>query len=298
MNTVISELQAAPIAVSADRLPDSTRIEYARFLVSDLSSSLHFYRDLVGLNETWSRDNTTALSASPDGAPVVLLTEDRTAQPRPSHSAGLFHMALLYPTRRDLAAAFMRLHNQGRQFHGFADHGVSEALYMADPDGNGVELYFDKPREQWPRRNGELEMVTEPLDLENLLAELTSEPQQISDQKLGIGHMHLQVTNLQAAEAFYVETLGFTITQSSFPGALFTAAAGYHHHIGLNVWNSRNGAQSKEGTRGLVQFGIRVGSRDVVQSIAVRLRNTPHWLKETEQGILVRDTDNIRMEII
>ena len=124
----------------ADRLPDSTRIEYAQFLVPDLTSSLHFYRDLVGLSETWSRGNTSALSASKDGSPLVLLTEDRTAKRRPAHSAGLFHLALLYLTRRGLAAAFMRLREHDWQFHGFADHGVSEALYMVDADGNGTSF--------------------------------------------------------------------------------------------------------------------------------------------------------------
>jgi catechol 2,3-dioxygenase len=282
----------------ADRLPDSTRIEYAQFLVPDLSKSLHFYRDLVGLIETRSRGNTTALSASKDGSPLVLLTEDRTARPRLAQSAGLFHLALLYPTRRDLAAAFMRLHEHDWRFHGFADHGVSEALYLADADGNGIELYVDRPPEDWPYKNGELEMVTEPLNLENLLSELKSPSPQQPANGLTIGHIHLQVTNLRSAEEFYHEILGFSVTQQSFPGALFVAAGGYHHHIGLNVWNSKAGSPSKQGTAGLGRFGIRVGSRDVVESLAARLRKTPYWSKDSEGGIMVHDADNIQIEII
>ncbi|MCX6144516.1 MAG: VOC family protein [Ignavibacteriales bacterium] len=226
---------ASSVIEVANRLPDSTRIEYAQFLVPDASDSLQFYTHLVGLSETWSRGNTIALSASKDGTPLVLLTEDRTAKLPPAHSAGLFHLALLYPTRRDLAAAFKRLREYGWQFHGFADHGVSEALYMADADGNGIELYVDRSPEQWPYRNGELEMITEPLDLESLLSELKSPSQRQSGSGLTIGHIHLQVTSLQSAEEFYRETLGFDVTQRSFPGALFVAAGGYHHHIGLNV---------------------------------------------------------------
>jgi len=282
----------------ADRLPDSTRIEYAQFLVPDLAKSVHFYKDLVGLNHISTRANTIALSASKGGAPLVLLTEDRTANRRPARSAGLFHLALLYSNRRDLAAAFMRLHEHDWKFHGFADHGVSEALYMADVDGNGIELYVDRPREQWPRKNGALEMVTEPLDLENLLSELKSPSPQPSENGLAIGHIHLQVTNLETAEEFYQDTLGFDVTQRSFPGALFLAAAGYHHHIGLSVWNSTGGSPMKEKTAGLVRFGIHVGSAETVQALAARLRKTTHWSGESERGIVLNDADGIQIEII
>jgi catechol 2,3-dioxygenase len=289
---------ASPTAEVAERLPGSTRIEYAEFKVPDRTKSLHFYRDLVGLSQTWSRGNTTALSASKDATPLVLLTEDRIAKLRPAQSAGLFHLALLYPTRKDLAAAFTRLHADGWQFHGFADHGVSEALYLADVDGNGIELYIDRPREQWPYKNGKLEMVTAPLDIDNLLSELKSPPQQQLENRLTIGHIHLQVTDLESAEAFYHETLGFNVTQRSFPGALFVAAGEYHHHIGLNVWNSRGGSPSKEGTVGLVRFGIQVGSTHTVQALSARLQKTPYWLKESERGFFVHDADNIEIEII
>jgi catechol 2,3-dioxygenase len=191
----------------------------------------------------------------------------------------------------------MRLREDGWQFHGFADHGVSEALYMADADGNGIELYIDRPREQWPYKNGELEMMTEPLDLEHLLSELKRPSQEQSEIRLAIGHIHMQVTNLQSAEEFYHETLGFIVTQRSFPGALFVAAGGYHHHIGLNVWNTRGGSPSKEGTAGLVRFGIRVDSSDTVRALSARLRKTPYWLKESDRGIMVHDADNIEIEI-
>jgi catechol 2,3-dioxygenase len=290
--------QGASLIEGTNRLPESTRIEYAQFLVPELNDSLHFYRDLLGLRETWYRGNTKALSASTDGTPLVMLSEDRAARPRPIRSAGLYHLALLYPTRRDLAAAFMRLHEQDWKFHGFADHGVSEALYTADADGNGIELYVDRPRDRWPSTNGELEMVTKPLDLDNLLSELGGNSQPESDERLTIGHIHLQVTNLQSADVFYHETLGFDVTQRSFPGALFVAAGGYHHHIGLNVWNSRGGSPSKEGTAGLVRFGIRAGSNGSAQALLARLRKTPNWLRETERGIIVHDADNIEIEIL
>jgi catechol 2,3-dioxygenase len=283
---------------AAHRLPDSARIEYAQFLVPNVPQSLRFYRDLVGLNELWSRGETTALAAARSENPLVLLTEDRTARPRPARSAGLYHLALRYPTRRDLASAFMRLHTDGWQFHGFADHGVSEALYMADADGNGVELYTDKPHEQWPVRNGELEMVTEPLNLDGLLSELTHPSPGPAGRTVTIGHVHLQVTDLQSSEIFYHDILGFDVMQRSFPGALFVSAGGYHHHIGLNVWNTRSGSRFKEGTAGLVKFGVHVGSGDALQSLSTRLQSTPYWSRESEMGITVHDPDNIQIELL
>jgi catechol 2,3-dioxygenase len=281
-----------------DRLPDQTRIDYAQLLVPDLSKSIPFYRDMVGMSEIWSRGNTTALSAAKEGTPLVLLTEDKTVMARPPRSAGLYHLALLYPSRRDLAVAFKRLFEGGWKFHGFADHAVSEALYMADADGNGIELYADRPREQWPYRNGMLDMTTESLDLESLMSELRNPPEQESGSGPTIGHIHLQVTSIKSADAFYHETLGFDVTQGSFPGALFLAAGGYHHHIGLNVWNSEGGSPSIDGRAGLVRFGIRLHSPDGLQAIAARLRKTPYWSKESERGILVHDTDNIQIEIL
>lgn len=293
-----SDFQHASLVTEvADRLPESTRIEYAHLLVRSATDSLPFYKDLVGLTEVWSRGNTTALSSSKDGSPLLLLTEDRAAALRPARSAGLFHLALLYPMRRDLAAAFVRIHEHGWQFGGLADHGVSEALYMADKEGNGIELYADRPRAQWPYKHGELEMITEQLDLNNLLSELNSPPLPQSENGLTIGHIHLQVTNLHSADEFYHQILGFDPTQRSYPGALFVAAGGYHHHIGLNVWNSRGGLSSKEGTAGLVRFGIRLGASDAVPSFSARLRKTPYWSKESEQGIIVHDADDIQIEI-
>jgi catechol 2,3-dioxygenase len=295
VNNVSTE---SPVISAAEQLPGTTRIAYAQFVVNDAPASVHFYKDLVGLEPIWSRGSTTALAATTEGEPVVFLTQDRAARQKAPHSAGLFHMALLYPSRRDLAEAFTRLHGEAWQFQGFADHGVSEAIYLADAEGNGVELYVDKPRSEWPVRNGELQMVTDPLDLDDLLAELNKPTQPRQEAGLSIGHMHLQVTDLKAAGAFYNEALGFAVTQRSFPGALFVAAGGYHHHIGLNVWNSRGGSPAADGTLGLVRFGIRPGSLEAVQSLAARLRNTQHWLKTTDHGILVRDRDNIQLEIL
>ena len=292
--------QPTTIAPSTEsQLPDSTRISYAQLCVSDSGQALRFYRDLLGLVEIRSEGNTTSLSASATQKPLLLITEDPDAKPRDARSPGLFHLALLYPRRKDLAAILKRLTLHRWPFQGFADHGVSEALYLADPDGNGVELYVDRPRAEWLYRNGQLEMVTEPLNLEDLLSELNrpGENELPYPQGVSIGHIHLQVSSLRAAEEFYHKALGFDITQRNFPGALFLSAGGYHHHLGVNVWNSRGTSPAPADSRGLTRFGIHLGNEQALQSLAEQFRSTPFWVKDSIDGFVVHDGDNIHINI-
>ncbi len=290
---------AKPPSADTRRLPDALKIQYAHFRVSDLGQAIRFYKDLLGLVETQSDGGTLTLSASGSSEPLLRLTEDIAAKPRQALSPGLFHLALLYPTRKDLAAAFKQLYIHRWPFQGFANHGVSEALYLADADGNGIELYRDLPRGQWPYRNGELQMVTEPLDLEDLMSELSA--QGIDDTRtsegLSIGHIHLQVSDLHRTEEFYHNALGFDVVQRSFQGALFLSAGGYHHHIGANVWNSRGITPAQDGGLGLVRFGINLGDEQNRQELAVRLRQTSNWVSESGEGFVVRDADHIHIEI-
>jgi catechol 2,3-dioxygenase len=281
------------------RLPDSSKIQYAHFRVSDLDQALGFYKDLLGLVETHSDGRTLTLSASGSSEPLVRLTEDHGARPRQTRSPGLFHLALLYTTRKDLAAAFKQLYVHRWPFQGFANHGVSEALYLADTDGNGIELYRDLRREQWPYRNGQLEMVTEPLDLDDLLSELDGKESQdtLTSEGLSIGHIHLQVSDLPRAEEFYHAALGFDVVQRNVPGALFMSAGGYHHHIGANVWNSRGTTPAQDGGLGLVLFGISLGDEQSRLELAARLRPTSNWVSESGKGFVVRDADHIQIEI-
>ena len=298
MNSV--SLEPSTIALrTARQLPDSTRISYAQLCVADSGQALRFYRDLLGLVEIRSKGNTTSLSASATQKPLLLITEDPDAKPRDVRSPGLFHLALLYPRRKDLAAILKRLTLHRWPFQGFADHGVSEALYLADPDGNGVELYVDRPRAEWLYRNGQLEMVTEPLNLEDLLSELNrpGENELPYPQGVSIGHIHLQVSSLRAAEEFYHKALGFDITQRNFPGALFLSAGGYHHHLGVNVWNSRGTSPAPAHSRGLTRFGLHLGNEKVLRSLAEQLRSTPFWVKDSIDGFVLHDGDNIHIDI-
>ncbi len=281
-------------------LPTSTRIAHAHFRVSSLENSLGFYRDLVGLTVLTANGKSLILSESAEGLPVLYLTEDPDAERGNPHSPGLFHMALLYPERKDLAFALKRLYERRWPLQGFADHGVSEALYLADADGNGVELYVDRQRDAWPYRNGELQMVTEPLDVESLLFEASSRDWKNPAPGSGpsIGHMHLQVSDLQKAEQFYQGVLGFDITQRNFPGALFMSAGGYHHHIGVNTWNSRGGSPANAKAKGLLSFALQLNDSQFTQALYQQTRHTEFWVGESDHGFILHDGDNIQIEIL
>ena len=204
--------------------------------VADLARSVDFYTRQLGFVVARASPAHASLATS-SGAPALLaLTEDRAAPPAPGDAAGLFHAALLLPTRAALGAWLTHATRAGLAFEGFSDHGVSEALYFSDPDGNGLEFYSDRPRAAWPfSAHGELAMTTQRLDVSSLLAAAT--PASTAPLALARwGHLHLRVTDLDRSEAFYRAQLGLAVTQGSYPGARFLAADGYHHHLGLNTW--------------------------------------------------------------
>lgn len=279
-------------------LPSSTGISSITLQVPNVEESLRFYRDLLGFVVKEAEGSRIALSPGQHDTPVVFLIEKRNAIPRPPRTTGLFHVAFLFPGRKELAEAFQRLYEHGWPFQGYADHGVSEALYLADPHGNGIELYADRPRDQWPYRNGELQMVTAPLDLDSLLAEIgTKEEAASSAGSPRIGHIHLNVSDLGKAKRFYHDLLGFAVTQETFPGALFVAAGGYHHHLGLNVWNGRGAPGAPPDAIGLVQFGIQVPDNPFVHQLAGRFQEKGIPVEMQSNGFVTRDFDGISIMI-
>ena len=207
-----------------------------------------------------------------DGSPLVELVPGPDAPSRPPRSTGLFHLALLVPTRADLARTLRRVAGSGWPLSGASDHLVSEALYLSDPEGNGIELYRDRPRDEWPIAGDSVEMATLPLDLESLLGEPGGETAAVSmPEGTILGHVHLQVADLDAAEAFWVDALGLDVTARGYPGALFTSAGGYHHHVGLNTWAGPGAPSPPPGARGLVRFEVVLPDDDAVDEAAQRL---------------------------
>ena len=228
-------------------LPADARLGAIRLRVGDGERLTRFYEQAIGLRVL--EDGPVTRLGIDDGRALVELEADPDAPRRPPHTTGLFHLAILVPSRADLGQALRRVVGTGWRLSGASDHLVSEALYLSDPEGNGIELYRDRPRDEWPVAGGALRMDTLPLDVGSLLSEADGANGD-AGMPLGttLGHVHLQVADLTAAERFWVDALGLDVTVRGYPGALFVSAGGYHHHVGLNTW-AGVGARAAAGRR-------------------------------------------------
>ena len=268
-------------------LPADTRLGAIRLRAGDVGLLRDFYERVIGLRAIASEDGVTALGAGDRS--LVELVSDPDAPARPPRTTGLFHLAVLVPTRADLARALRRVFEAGWHLSGASDHLVSEALYLSDPEGNGIELYRDRPREEWPREGDEVAMATLPLDLESLLAEPGGDANApaMPDGTV-LGHVHLQVSELDTASAFWVDALGLDVMASLYPGALFVSAGGYHHHVGLNTWAGVGAPRPPAGSRGLDRFELVLP--DAASETAARDRLTAVGEVRDEDGeALVED---------
>lgn len=238
----------------------SLRIRSARLAVADLQRSADFYERVLGL-PLIERDDRRVLLGTDPADPSLELSALAAPSPVPRGSTGLFHIAWLHPSRAALAQTVRRVAATRWPFQGASDHGVSEALYLSDPDGLGIEIYSDRPRELWQRPgNGHgVVMVTEPLDVEDLLGTWPDEPEAAMTPGTGIGHVHLKVADVARAAEFY-EGLGFE-PQALLPAAAFVSAGGYHHHLGMNSWQSAGGAVAPPSAPGLrgIEFALSGG---------------------------------------
>ncbi|MGH7494866.1 MAG: VOC family protein [bacterium] len=233
---------------------------------------MRFYRDVLGFKEITRQGEAAVLSATGRSPAHVLLSASAHAKPKPPRTTGLFHVAIRYPNRRELARIFRRLLKNEWPFQGFSDHGVSEALYLADPDGNGLELYADRPREQWRWHGAAVVMFTEPLQVDSLLSEAANDSSSayMMPAQTDIGHVHLHVSDLKKAESFYGGVLGWEVTQRSYPGALFLSAGGYHHHVGLNVWAGQGAPPPPPEAVGLLSFSMRIPDNQTLELLSER----------------------------
>jgi catechol 2,3-dioxygenase len=277
------------------RLDPATSIGAVTLTVGDLEPTQHFYERAIGL-EALERTGDSVRLGVGDRA-LVELIGDPDAPPRPPGTTGLFHHAILVPNRLELARALRRVADEGWRFTGASDHLVSEALYLNDPEGNGIEIYWDRPRDEWRYTNGELEMATLPLDLDALVAELgDAEPDGARmPEETRIGHVHLNVAELPSAEAFYGGGLGLDVTVRGYPGALFLSAGGYHHHIGLNTWAGEGAPPPPPGARGLAWFELVVPSTDELGRVEQRLRKAGLGIEPTDSGLVATDPSRNRV---
>jgi catechol 2,3-dioxygenase len=275
-----------------------TTLGPVRLTVGDLEGLRGFYRDTIGLTELEPSNGVVRLgTGDPSDGAIVELAGDPDAPPRPRGTSGLFHLAILVPSRPDLARALQRVADSGWRLSGASDHLVSEALYTSDPEGNGIELYRDRPRDQWPVRDGVLQMDTLPLDLDGVLGELRREDAEAPmPHGTRIGHVHLNVGDLTAAEAFYSGALGFDVMVRGYPGALFVSAGGYHHHLGLNTWVGEGAPPPPPGSRGLREFEVVLPDAAALAAEEDRLREA--GFEPSREGGRVRAADPSGNQIV
>lgn len=220
-------------------LPDETRPVQVRLRSRDPQKLIGFYHELLGLHLVEGKDGEIGFAGNRGSNPFVVLHEDKHLIRSERLVTGLFHLAIRFPNRRALARTCVRLLGSPYAMDGASDHLVSEAIYLTDPEGNGVELYADRPASEWVWRDGKVAMGTQPLDLDELVAANGRGPER-GESLRGpeLGHIHLRTANLELAEKFYRDFLGLAVTNRAYPGALFFSAGGYHHHIAVNTWGS------------------------------------------------------------
>lgn len=244
--------------------------------VRDMTTMLAFYTRGVGLEPLADEPGSVTLGHA--GKPIVRLTESKDLRPARRTDAGLFHTAVLYEDLAPLAAALVRLYQQYPQtYAGTGDHLVSQAFYFTDPEGNGVELYHDRPRDQWEWTGSEVRMATLYIDPADFVSKhLTGvDPASLPAARATLGHVHLQVGDVASAQEFYVDALGFDRTAALGNSALFVSAGGYHHHMAMNVWNSR-GAGPRQNTLGMGVVDILVPTTEELMKTDERLRTAGH----------------------
>ena len=272
----------------------ATRMGAVRLTVADLDRARSFYARALGLTELGTAGG--AVRMGPAGGPVLVELEGRPDAPeRPRRSTGLFHLAILVPGRPELARALRRALGAGASFTGASDHLVSEALYLDDPEGNGIEIYRDRPREEWSMEGGELRMATLPLDVEGVVGEMRAGPDEGMAEGTTMGHVHLQVSDIPEAEAFWSGVVGFEPTVRSYPGALFVSAGGYHHHVGLNTWGTAGAPPPPEGARGLASLEVVVPGAAEVDRIGERARAAGADAERDGGGLRLRDPSGNRV---
>lgn len=269
-------------------LSNDLHLGYVHLTISNLERSLTYYQNALGFQfHRWAGD-TVYLGA---GGPDLLALTERPGAVRYPRTTGLYHFAILVPSRQELAQVIKRVAETHTPVQGASDHLFSEALYLGDPDGNGIEIYRDRPRNEWPHdAQGQLQGDTLPLDIEGILAELpaNSEPWAGLHPQTVLGHMHLHVRNIPESLAFYRDVLGFDL-MIDWNSALFFSAGGYHHHLGLNIWGTQGASPAPCESIGLRYFTVHLPTPAELEAVITRAQANGAVVEEHPAGSLVRD---------
>lgn len=287
--------------VAASRLPADARIGRVRLRVSDLGRTLELYRNVLGLEV--ERDEGTRVTLAPRGSAeksgLIVLEEQRGIARRPARpvSTGLYHVALLVPSRRDLGRTLIRLHQSHYPLRGMSDHAVSESLYLADPDGNGLEIYADRPRTEWPVEGGVVQMTVDPMDVEGVIAAGREGEEPWTGLPAGtvVGHVHFTVSRMERAVAFYRDVIGFDVMMR-IPSLTAVSAGGYHHHLNLNTWAGEGAPPDSDRVAGLLGWELVVPGVQARRALIDRL-SVAGALTAPTGGVTASDPDRIPLEL-
>lgn len=289
-------------ASAAAALPPATRLGPATLVVTDLNRSAEFYAGVVGIDVQWRGELESGeqglLLGSEGMEPVLRLIERRAARPA-GRTAGLYHVALRYPDRASLAHVVRRIAEQRVPIQGLSDHGTHEAVYLPDPDGNGLELETDRPRELWPPMAEEFSRGgPAPLNVDDLLATTEGSPTASRADGVDMGHLHLHVRGTAEAEAFYRDVIGFSLI-AALPSAIFMSAGGYHHHLGANVWNGVGVPPAAADAVGLHSWTIVVPDAASLAGVVERAGRAGYdrVIAASDAAVVLRDPSGTAVEI-
>ncbi|MFP5075761.1 VOC family protein [Rhizobium sp. YIM 134829] len=284
-----------PTLAGLTALDMPTHVDHAHLSVADLTMVSSWYREILGLRliETSQHGHTLGVA----GLPLLTLTEAKDAVPQPRNAPGLFHTAFLVPDRAALAAWLAHAVQAGVPLQGASDHLVSEAIYLADPEGNGIEVYRDRPRTDWTYlQDGMVKMATERLDLQALYDEADKGPWGGMQPGTAIGHIHLQVSDIPGANHFFRDVLGLDL-MATYPGASFFASGRYHHHVAANIWNSRHASPRPAGMAGLADYTLHVSSPDRLDQALAGLERLEIPVTRIGQSVSLTDPWGIGLRL-
>jgi catechol 2,3-dioxygenase len=276
-------------ALTTTRLAPTTTVGPVALTVADLDRSRDYYTRAIGLREL-ERDGSR-LSLGADGRELLVLEEEPGARPAP-RSTGLFHFALLLPDRAALARWLVHAAGERVPLSGASDHLVSEALYLGDPDGHGIEIYRDRPRDEWARDGDQIRMATLPLDVDDLVTAFDGDqgaPYAGMAPGTRMGHVHLKVADVGDTERFYNGVIGFDVMARYGSDATFLSAGGYHHHVGGNTWASLGAGPPPPGSAALRHATIVLPDAAERDRVAARVADAGQEPQAREDGVLVRD---------
>jgi catechol 2,3-dioxygenase len=277
---------------TASKLPATLRLGPVHLTVTDLPRAVAFYERGIGLQLHRREDGEAAMGAG--GEDLLVLVEEPNARPPGRHS-GLYHYALLHPSRLELARAVQRLLTTRTPISGASDHGISEAIYLSDPDGNGIELAADRPRERWGDLRDPATIGPRPLDMEGLLSLVAhEEPRAQADRALVVGHVHLHVGDIERGVAFYCDVVGFEV-MTRFPSAAFVSAGGYHHHLAFNTWRVEGIPPAPLDVVGLRHWTVVLEDESQIADVLAKLDSAGIDHEDREGGVFVRDPWNIAL---